>query len=217
MMKDTFRIASVCALLLVLARPLFAQDGWLFTLQPEESRFTVDVGRAGFLKIFGHDHLVEIRGFSGEVDWQPAAPETSSIRIEVDAASLTVVDEESDEEELGQIQADMEAKALDVESHPQIVFVSETISLEGGDGGDGGEYGGRVTGRLTLGGVTNTVTIPLTLTVSEESLRALGEFQIKGSDFGIDQVSAAGGSVKTSDGLKLTFDLAGVRAPATAN
>ena len=214
MMKDTFRIASVCALLLVLARPLFAQDGWLFTLQPEESRFTVDVGRAGFLKIFGHDHLVEIRGFSGEVDWQPAAPETSSIRIEVDAASLTVVDEESDEEELGQIQADMEAKALDVESHPQIVFVSETISLEGGDGG---EYRGRVTGQLTLRGVTNAVTIPLTLTVSEESLRAQGEFQIKGSDFGIDQVSAAGGSVKTSDDLKLTFDLAGARAPSTAN
>ncbi len=55
------------------------------------------------------------------------------------------------------------------------------------------------------------MTIPLTLTVSEESLRAQGEFRIKGSDFGIDPISAAGGTVKTSDDLKLTFDLVGVR------
>jgi polyisoprenoid-binding protein YceI len=185
----------------------FAQDGWRFALRPEESRFTVDVGRAGFLKVFGHDHLVEIRGFTGEVDWQPAAPESSSIRIEVDAASLTVVGE-GDEEERAQIQADMESKALDVQNHARIDFVSEEISLEERGGG---EYRGRITGQVTLRGVTKHVTIPLSLTVSEERLRAQGEFQIKGTDFGIDPITAAGGAVKTSDDLKLTFDLVGVR------
>ncbi len=183
-MKDTVRIASICALVLGLVLPLFAQEGWHFTLRPEESRFTVDVGRAGFLKVFSHDHVVEIRGFSGEVDWNP------------------------DEEELARIQTDMEVKALDVENYLQILFVSEelTLSEEEGD-----ERRGRVTGQITLRGVTNTVTIPLTLTVSEESLRAQGEFQIKGSDFGIDPISAAGGSVKTKDQLELTFDLVGAR------
>ena len=208
MMKDTYRIASICALVLGLALPLFAQEAWHFTLRPEESRFTMDVGRAGFLKVFGHDHLVEIRGFSGEVDWQPAAPETSSIRIELVATSLTVVDEESDEEELAQIQTDMEAKALDVDNHPQIFFVSEELTLSEAKGD---ERRGRVTGQITLRGVTKTVTIPLTLTVSEERLRAQGKFQIKGSDFGVDPISAAGGSVKTKDQLELTFDLVGAR------
>jgi len=205
-MHYTYRIAGICALLLGSVLPSFSQEGWRFTLRPEESEFTVKVGRAGFLKVFGHDHLVEIRGFNGEVNWQPEQPEASSIRIEVQAASLTVVGE--DEEERAQIQADMEAKALEVESYPQILFVSEELSL--GDA-EGGEYRGRVTGQITLRGVTNTVTIPLTLTVSEQSLRAQGEFQIKGSDFGVEQISVAGGTVKTSDDLELTFDLVGVR------
>jgi len=205
-MQDTYRIASICALLLGSVLPSFSQEGWRFTLRPEKSEFTVKVGRAGFLKVFGHDHLVEIRGFNGEVNWQPEQPEASSIRIEVQAASLTVVGE--DEEERAQIQADMEAKALEVESYPQILFVSEELSL--GDP-EGGEYRGRLTGQITLRGVTNTVTIPLTLTVSEQSLRAQGEFQIKGSDFGVEQISVAGGTVKTSDDLELTFDLVGVR------
>jgi len=206
MMNKTYRTMVVPALLVALAPLLFAQEPWHFTLQPEESRFTVDVGRAGFLKMFGHDHLVEVRAFRGEVDWQPDEPERSSIRIEVEAASLTVVNE-ADEEERAQIQADMESKALDIESHPQIVFVSEEISLEGQDG----NYRGRIAGQLTLKGVTAPVTIPLTITVSGESLRAQGAFEIKGSDFGVNQVSGAGGTVKTSDDLKLSFDLVGAR------
>ena len=208
MVKGMYRIVMMGALVLSSAPPSFAQEAWRFTLRPEESRFTVEVGRAGFLKVFGHDHLIEIRGFRGDVTWEPAAPESSSIRVEVDAASLTVVDEESDEEELGVIQADMESKALDVEHHAQIGFVSEEISL---DDRGGGEYRGRITGRVTLRGVTKNVTIPLSLTVSEERLRAQGEFQIKGTDFGIDPISGAGGAVKTSDDLKLTFDLVGAR------
>lgn len=206
MMKMTHRMGCATVLLLAFAPLSLAQEAWHFTLKPAESRFTVDVGRAGFLKMFGHDHLVEIRGFRGEVDWQPAEPERSSIRIEVEAASLMVVNEEN-EEERAQIQADMETKALGVENHPRIVFVSEEISLEGADG----NYRGRIAGQLTLKGVTAPVTIPLTITVSGESLRAQGDFEIKGSDFGVNQVSGAGGTVKTSDDLKLTFDLVGAR------
>jgi polyisoprenoid-binding protein YceI len=202
-----YRTVMICALVLGWAPCSSAQEAWRFRLRPEESRFTVDVGRAGLLKAFGHDHLIEIRGFRGDVVWQPAAPKSTSIRIEVDAGSLTVVSE-GDEEERAQIQADMEAKALDVENHARIDFVSEAITLE--DRG-GGEYRGRVTGQVTLRGVTKSVTIPLSLTVSEERLRAQGEFRIKGTDFGIDPITAAGGAVKTSDDLKLTFDLVGAR------
>jgi polyisoprenoid-binding protein YceI len=208
MIKGMYGTFMMGALVLGSAPLPIAQEAWRFTLKPEESRFTVDVGRTGFLKVFGHDHVVEIRGFRGEVAWEPASPESSSIRVEVDAASLTVVDEESEEEELASIQADMEAKALDVENHARIDFVSEEISLE--DRG-GGEYRGRITGQVTLRGVTKNVSIPLSLTVSEERLRAQGEFEIKGTDFGIDQITAAGGAVKTRDDLKLTFDLVGAR------
>ena len=206
MNKTLCRVALTCALFSSSAQ-LFPAEGWRFTLRPEDSRFTVDVGRAGFLKMFGHDHLIEVRRFGGSVSWEPDAPERTSIHIVVEAASLTVVDEESDEEERAQIQADMEAKALDLENHPQIEFVSEATSLKEGGGG----YEGRVTGRLTLRGISKSVTIPLSLAVDGRRLHAQGAFEIKGKDFGVPQVSVAGGSVKTSDDLTLTFDLVAER------
>ena len=187
--------------------PASSEDAWNFSVQPKDSRFTVKVGKAGFLKAFGHDHLIEIRGIVGDVDWRPDNPEKSSIRIEIDASSLAVIDEGISDADRATIQADMESKALDVTNYPKIVFVSTELSLSSGDG----ERKGNLKGELTLRGVTNEVKFPLTLTVGDQKLRAQGEFKIKGSDFGVPQIKAAGGSVKTKNELELTFDLVATR------
>jgi polyisoprenoid-binding protein YceI len=193
-------VISVC--------PLFPAEAWHFTVQPEESEFTVKVGKAGFLKVFGHDHLIDIRQFSGEVDWQAEDAASSSIRIVIDATSLAVIDEGISDADRATIQAEMDSKALDVENYSEILFVSKELSL---DKGGGAERMGNLTGQLTLRGVTGTVRVPLTLTVSEQTLRAQGKFKIKASDYGIPQITAAGGTVKTKDELELTFDLVATR------
>ena len=51
----------------------------------------------------------------------------------------------------------------------------------------------------------------MTVTINEEVLRAQGKFEVKVSVFWVEPISAAGGAVKTSDDLKLTFDLVGSR------
>lgn len=183
------------------------ENVWSFSVQPAESRFTVKVGRAGFLKAFGHDHLIEIRGIVGDVDWRPDVPQMSSIHIEIDANSLTVIDEGISDADRATIQAEMEGTALDVTNYPKIVFASRELSLSRGDG----ERKGNLKGELTLRGVTDEVQIPLTLTVGDQKLRAQGAFKIKGSDFGVPQIKAAGGSVKTKNELELTFELVATR------
>ncbi len=209
-MYKAIQASATVVLGLCLASPSFSQDVWIFNLRPDESRFMVKVGRAGVFQVFGHDHLIEVRRYTGQVEWHPDQPEASSIRVEVEAASLTVVDEvdEVEEEERAEIQADMETKALFLDQYPTIRFVSKELSLRKlGEG----ELRGEVTGELTLHGVKQTIKIPLWLTVTEDKLRSHGEFKLKVSQFGIEQIKAAGGTIKTKDELELSFELVGDR------
>ena len=198
-----YRLIAALVFVFGTVSPAFSEDAWSFSVQPKESRFTVKVGKAGFLKAFGHDHLIEIRGIVGDVEWRPDNPEMSSIRIEIDTNSLAVIDEDISDADRATIQAEMENIALDVEKYPKVVFVSKELSVSRGNG----ERKGNLRGELTLRGVTDEVKIALTLTVDDQKVRVQGEFKIKGSDFGVPQIKAAGGSVKTKDELELTFDL----------
>ncbi len=190
--------------LMWLSAPSFGQEGAVFSIRAAESSFTVTVGRAGLLKLFGHDHIVEVRRYTGEVNWSPDSAETSSLRLEIEAASLMVVDEGIDEEERAGIQSVMETEVLEVDKYPVIRFESKKLRLKETDDG---AYRATVSGELTLHGVTRAIEIPLQITVNDGRLRARGNIKLKGSRFGIEPVSVAGGTVKTKDELELTFDL----------
>ncbi|MFQ5793063.1 MAG: YceI family protein [Acidobacteriota bacterium] len=204
-MRAQFQLMGI---LLLSSVPAFAQESRHFIIQPENSTFTIKVGRGGFLKVFGHDHVVEVRRFGGEVNWRPEAPESSDVLVDIESASLTVADPDVKVRERAEIQSEMESKVLEVERYPEIRFMSTRLEL---DEGRKGELVGRVKGELTLHGVTLDIEIPVRLVVSETELRAWGRFKLKGSRFGIRQIRAAGGTVKTKDELELSFDLVGER------
>lgn len=186
--------------LLGLAAPLGAER---YLIEPGQSRFQIKVGKAGFFSVFGHEHLVEVRRMSGEAIWDPTAPDGSSVSLTLESASLAVVDPDVKPDERAKIQAQMEAEALEVERYPTIGFVSTGFSVKPFQG----EYQGTVTGELTLKGVTRQVKVPVQIAVAVGKLGARGRFKLKGSDFGVKQVTAAGGTVKTKDELELDFDL----------
>ena len=194
---------------LTLARPSPAQDTEIYVVRPEESRFEIRVGKAGLFSVFGHEHLIEVRRFSGEVRFIASAPNESSVSLELDAASLTVVDPEVKADERAKVQAQMEAEALEVVKFPTIRFVSKKLSLTEIQG----ELDGEVNGDLTLKEVTRSLKIPLRIAVAVGKLGARGRFKLKGSAFGVKPVSVAGGSVKTRDELELIFDLVCERRP----
>ncbi len=179
-----------------------------YRVAAEESRMTVHVGTAGLFKMFGHEHTIQVKGIAGRVDWDPAAPASSRFVLEVDAASLTVADEELGEKDRAQVQSDMETQALALPQNPKIVFESTEVRVEKSE-----ESSRRLKlrGTLSLRGVTKPVEVPLTLNVTGGRLTAKGEMELESKDWGVPQISALGGSVKTKEELQLAFEIVAVR------
>ena len=173
----------------------------------EESRMTVHVGTAGLFKMFGHEHNIQVKGIAGRVEWDPEAPASSRFVLEIDAATLTVADEELAEKDRAQVQSDMETQALALPQNPKIVFESAEVRAETAEGASRRL---KLRGTLSLRGVTKPVEVPLTLELAEGRLTARGEMELDGKTWGVPQISAAGGSVKTKEELKLAFEIVAV-------
>jgi polyisoprenoid-binding protein YceI len=173
-----------------------------------ESRMSVQVGTAGLFKMLGHEHDIQVKGLAGRVDWDPEAPASSRFVLEIDAASLTVADEELSEKDRAQVQSDMEAKALALSENPKIIFESTDVRVEKAEGKS---LRLKLRGALSLRGLTKPVEVPLTLEVAEGRLTAKGEMELESQNWGVPQISAVGGSVKTKEELRLTFEIVAAR------
>jgi polyisoprenoid-binding protein YceI len=180
----------------------------VFRVAAEDSRMTVRVGTAGLFKMFGHEHRIEVRGLAGRVDYDGDAPERSRFVLEIDAASLTVADEELSGKDRAQVQSDMESKALALPRYPRIVFESTEVRLEKSEQTSRRL---RVRGTLALRGVSKPLDVPLTLEVEADRLTAKGEMTLESGNWGVPQVSAVGGSVKTSRDLGIAFEIVALR------
>jgi polyisoprenoid-binding protein YceI len=62
-------------------------------------------------------------------------------------------------------------------------------------------------GDLTLHGVKRSQPVSARVSVNGATLRATGNFSVRLSDYEIRPVSAAGGTIKLKDELKLSFDI----------
>ncbi|HEY7817779.1 MAG TPA: YceI family protein [Vicinamibacteria bacterium] len=194
-------------LLLALGAGALA-DPVSYKVAADQSRMTVHVGTAGLFKMFGHDHNIEVKGIAGSVDWDPEAPSSSRVVLEIEAASLTVADEELSEEDRAQVQSDMESKALALPENSKIVFQSTEVQVEKSEGAS---HRLKLRGTLSLRGVTKPVEVPVTVEASEGRLSAKGEMELDSKFWGVPQISAAGGSVKTKEELKLAYEIVALR------
>jgi polyisoprenoid-binding protein YceI len=179
-----------------------------YRLAPDQSRFTVQAFAEGLFSAFGHDPVILIRGFAGEVYFKAGTYENASIKIDVDPNSLTVSNDVKEKDRLD-IQRIMRDEVLEVTKFPEIVFSSNNVSV---NKLAGERCRVRIIGDLTMHGATQkSLWISTEATVSEESLRAQGEFSLKQTDFGIKPYSAAGGTIKLKNELKFSFDIVGIK------
>jgi len=95
---------------------------------------------------------------------------------------------------------------LQPDQYPEIVFRSTHVT---GKTTGSNQYDLKVTGDLTLHGVTRQITIPTKVTVMGNDLRAQGEFSINRGDFKVKATSAVHGLVRIRDKVKFTFDIVG--------
>ena len=68
----------------------------------------------------------------------------------------------------------------------------------------------KIKGNLSLRGVTKPVEVPVTLEVANGRITAKGEMELDSGNWGVPQISAVGGSVKTKEELKLTYEIVAV-------
>jgi len=176
-------LIALSLLLSVLPCPVLARAR---SIDPVRSKVTVHVGKTGLFSAAGHEHGVVAPIAEGAVD----DSQTSHVWFRVEAARLTVLPEKDQEA----VQSTMQRSVLESPRFPEIRFESTSIHKI-----DNGKW--RVVGNLTLHGKTASITVD----VHNDGDAYLGESRIRQTQFGIQPVSVAGGTVKVQDELKIDF------------
>lgn len=180
-------------------------------MDSERTRLAVQLYRAGVGSRLAHDHVVEATDVTGQVEYDAARPEASSIVIEARTASLRVdqpvarrrlgVEGDLSESQRADVDKAMRgADQLDTARHPAIRFASTRVLPEG----DGRL---RVTGQLTLRGMAREVSFPATVALESGVLRGRATLTFLQSSFGYQPYSALLGAIRNKDEVTLHVDL----------
>jgi polyisoprenoid-binding protein YceI len=197
------------------------RDSTAFIVAPA-SVLEAHAGKSGILAGLGHEHRVRAHAFAGTVVYFPEDPGRSRVRVTLLTDSLRVVPE-ADSADIPEITRTMREKTLRVDSFPEIRFASSSVaplpapSAPPPGSGERGAVVLRVSGDLTMVGVTRPVTVDLTLEIAGDTLRAQGAFVVKQTDFGIRPFSKALGMVKVKNEVRLELRVVAARAQLPAD
>ena len=147
----------------------------------------------------------EFTGLKGQVNFDPASPESASLEASVDAASVNTREEKRD----GHLRS---VDFFDTENHPSISFKSTSVAKKGD--------GFTLTGDLTIRGTTKAVTFAVEGGTSVEKdpwgnarIGASASTTIDRREFGLTWNSAIeSGGVLVGHDVKLTIDVSLIRA-----
>jgi polyisoprenoid-binding protein YceI len=175
-----------------------------YLIDAKGSTFTVRAFATGMLSAFGHNPTIAIPDLQGEIQFASDTLEDASLRIVIQAASLVVTGDISAKDSQ-EIERRMHDEILETEGFPEIIYeCSRASSIQKlGEG----LYLIALNGDLALHGVTRSQPVSARVTVKGDVVRSAGEFSIRQSDYEIKPVSAAGGTVKLKDEIKLSFDI----------
>jgi polyisoprenoid-binding protein YceI len=174
-----------------------------YQIDASRSRFIAQAFAKGLLSAFGHNPRLAVLDYKGEAEFDPVAPNSAGVRMTADADSLVVIDDIS-EKDRREIERVAREEVLEAPRYPEIVF--QSASAEARQASEG-RYKVRITGDLSLRGVTRELAIDATATFEGDELRAQGGFSLRLSDFNIRPVSVAGGLLKLKDEVQLSFDI----------
>ncbi len=155
---------------------------------------TVRVFKAGFFSAFGHNHQIRAPLEQGQF-----RQDNPSVELVVDARKLRVADKDVSDKDRAEIQETMLGpKVLDSQQFHEIRFHSTRVDRLGD-----GKW--MVHGDLTLHGQTR----PVKVEVAGQKQHYHGSAELKQKDFGITPVTAAGGTVKVKNEVRVEFEIVG--------
>src|SRR5579863_2804801 len=173
-----------------------------YVIDARASRFTVQAFASGILSAMGHNPKIGVRTFSGDVDFDAEIPE-GGLRLSIQAASLSVLDDISDKDRR-EIERMMKEQVLEVSKYPEILYIDTAASIKPMENS---LYSAALNGKLTLHGVTRGQPVSVRIAVYGDMLRVSGDFTMRQTDFDIKPVSVAGGALKVKDELKFSFEM----------
>jgi polyisoprenoid-binding protein YceI len=191
-------IACVCG----MPHPSHAETG-VWSIAADRSSVRIAVGKSGLFSGAGHTHEVVAPAVSGKILLDPKDLRQAQITLTFDASALKVTGKGEPAKDVPEVQRVMlSEKVLDVANYPTIVFRSQHVDAQA-------ETGGlirlRVTGDITLRGVTRRIEVPVDVRLESARLTATGTLMIKQTAFGITPVTAGLGTVKVRDEVSVTF------------
>src|SRR6266446_1248900 len=151
-----------------------------YTVDASQSKFIAHALSGGLLWFKGHDHLVAVREFTGEAQLSPESITNSSLQITAKTESMVETSNVFTDQQKQIINKELREIVLQPDKYPDITFRSTAVS---GKGADPNQYDLKITGDLTLHGVTRQITIPTHITVTGRDLRAQGDFSVNRDDF----------------------------------
>jgi polyisoprenoid-binding protein YceI len=203
------RIVVRATLIAISAVIVVAQEPEAFVIDPGQTTITLHVGRAGVFAFAGHDHEVLVPAVRGQITLNRASVGRSSVSATFDAAALKVTGKGEPLEDVPEVQRVMLSnQVLDVQRFPTITFQSRQVSVvkQSAD-----QMALRMTGDLTLHGVTRPLDVPVTVALTADGLRANGKTTVQQSQFGIRPVTAGAGTVRVKDEVDVVFSVTATR------
>jgi polyisoprenoid-binding protein YceI len=175
------------------------------------TNWNIDIGHSAIHFSVRHMVVSKTRGrftrWSGKISFDPASPSASSVQVTIDPASI----------DTAEAQRDAHLKSpdfFDVEKYPQATFRSTTVEESGKD-----SY--RITGELTLHGVTRPVVLNAVFEGSAkdpwggERAGFAATASVDRREFGLgwNKVLEAGG-VLVGDKIELTLEIEALKQAA---
>ena len=174
-----------------------------YRIDAKKSRLIVETETGGLSTLFGHDHKIEVRDFSGTASFERSSVGAASLDLTIQANSLFLLEEKN----IGARQAVESAlreEVLETVRYPLITFKSRSVtSARRVDG----TYDVRLVGELRLHGVRRQVTVPARVHVDSGRLNAIGILEIRQTDFKITPFSFLNGTVTIKDTVTISFDI----------
>ena len=169
------------------------------------------VFRGGTLANLGHNHVMTSKSVAGYV-WLASSLEHSGFTLTVPVNEFIVDDNAAraaegadfplnvnDDARTSTKRNMLSTAVLDGEHYPVITLRSASIS--------GSMATPQITFDLTLKDQTRRMSVPVVLDSNDRRLRAVGEFDIKQTDFGMKPFSVAMGALQVLDVVKVKFEL----------
>jgi polyisoprenoid-binding protein YceI len=203
-----FAVVLCCALVSTAVPASTAPQTSPYVLDAAQSKFIAHAFAGGLFWFKGHDHYLAARDFSGEAEITPDSITPASLGLVVKAASLEETGKVFTEPQKQIINKEIREIVLLPDKYPEIIFQSTSVA---GKSSGSGRYDVKITGNLTLHGVTRREVIPVQVTLSGNDLRAVGEFSIDRGNYQVKATSAFHGLVRVQDKVRFEFDIVGHR------